>query len=91
MYLSFSKLQEFFPGIKDNFRMSVIAIVDPVKGLLGLDKHKIDNFVFRFGVTSPPPQLSSSLAELKKAWHGIDKDPKHLALDSFSEFLSLRA
>jgi|APCry1669192522_1035417.scaffolds.fasta_scaffold480446_1 hypothetical protein len=28
--------------------MSVVAIVQPVKALVGLDKHKIDNFVFRY-------------------------------------------
>ena len=33
--------------------MSVVAIVDPIKGLIGLDKHKIDNFVFRLDLTFP--------------------------------------
>jgi hypothetical protein len=28
--------------------MSVVTIVEPVKALIGFDKHKIDNFVFRF-------------------------------------------
>jgi hypothetical protein len=32
--------------------MSVVAIVQPVKALVGLDKHKIDNFVFRYKVNA---------------------------------------
>ena len=40
--------------------MSVVAIVDPIKGLIGLDKHKIDNFVFRLDLTFPSDEAVAS-------------------------------